>query len=101
PARAGRAGGARPRRGARRGALGGARSRGRARVSRRPVGARAAPLVLVIAALLGGACASTSGDAYLNAMAAGERAYHAGRYREAARAFSGAAARAERLKDRD
>lgn len=70
-------------------------------MSRRPVGARAAPLVLVIAALLGGACASTSSDAYLNAMAAGERAYHAGRYREAARAFSGAAARAERLKDRD
>lgn len=47
------------------------------------------------------ACGSAQNDAHLGALAAGQRAYHAGRYVEAARAFSDAAARAERVKDRD
>ncbi|WP_437679892.1 tetratricopeptide repeat protein [Sorangium sp. So ce131] len=56
---------------------------------------------LALASLLVPACAATRGDAYLDAMAAGARAYHAGRYREAAGAYDGAAARALRVKDRD
>jgi len=46
-------------------------------------------------------CAPTYGDAYLNSIAAGERAYGAGRYDEAARAYDEAAERALRVKDRD
>jgi TolA-binding protein len=41
------------------------------------------------------------GDAYLSALAAGRRAYHAGRYVEAARAYDDAASKALRVKDRD
>ncbi|WP_437601874.1 tetratricopeptide repeat protein [Sorangium sp. So ce590] len=63
--------------------------------------ASAAAVALAIAALLGPACAPARGDAYLAALAAGERAYHAGRYHEAARSFDGAASRALRVKDRD
>ncbi|WP_437337294.1 tetratricopeptide repeat protein [Sorangium sp. So ce394] len=63
--------------------------------------AAASALALAIAALLGPACAPARGDAYVAAMAAGERAYHAGRYHEAARSFDGAASRALRVKDRD
>ncbi|MGK4006366.1 tetratricopeptide repeat protein [Sorangium sp. So ce1036] len=70
-------------------------------MSRRASNAAAPALALALAALLGAACAAAPGDAYLDAMAKGSRAYHAGRYREAARAFDGAAARAERVKDRD
>lgn len=68
-------------------------------MSRRVVVTAAAPLLLALVALPG--CASTSGDAYLDAMAAAERALHAGRYHEAARSFSDAAQRARRVKDRD
>lgn len=60
--------------------------------------ARAIALAIAIAA---GACAPTLSDAYVHAFAAGQRAYHAGRYAEAARAFADAAGRAERVKDRD
>ncbi|EYF01690.1 Hypothetical protein CAP_7895 [Chondromyces apiculatus DSM 436] len=56
--------------------------------------------LLVALAALGG-CASRPGEAYEQAFAAGQRAYHAGRYAEAARAFAGATAEAERVKDRD
>lgn len=47
------------------------------------------------------ACAPVYGDAYLAALAAGRRAYHAGRYIEAARGYDDAAAKALRVKDRD
>lgn len=56
--------------------------------------------LLLVAALLAG-CAPERGEAYLVAFAAGERAFHAGRYVEAARALEQAAARARRVKDRD
>jgi tetratricopeptide (TPR) repeat protein len=46
-------------------------------------------------------CAPLRGEAYLTPFAAGERAFHAGRYLEAARAFDAAATKAERVKDRD
>ena len=49
----------------------------------------------------GGACAPVYGDAFLASFAAGERALHAGRYVEAARAYDDAAAKALRVKDRD
>ncbi|WP_437915688.1 tetratricopeptide repeat protein [Sorangium sp. So ce302] len=72
-------------------------------MSRRPRNAPAPTLAvaIAIAALLGPACAPVRGDAYLTAMTAGERAYHAGRYREAARSFDDAASQALRVKDRD
>lgn len=60
--------------------------------------ARAAAVAL---ALLGGACGPAWGDAYLDAMAAGQRAYHAGRYAEAGTHYAKAAEAAQRLKDRD
>jgi tetratricopeptide (TPR) repeat protein len=47
------------------------------------------------------ACAPSYGEAYLTSMAAGHRAYHAGRYQEAARAYDEAARKAKRVKDRD
>jgi tetratricopeptide (TPR) repeat protein len=53
------------------------------------------------AALLGLGCAPTYGDAYLASMATGHRAFEAGRYDEAARAYDDAAAHALRVKDRD
>ena len=61
-------------------------------------------LALALAIALGipaAGCAPAISDAYLNTFAAGQRAYHAGRYEEAARAFADAAGRAERVKDRD
>src|SRR5262249_28042927 len=45
--------------------------------------------------------APTLGEAYVDAMAAGARAYHAGRYEEAAHAYDLAAGQALRVKDRD
>ena len=59
---------------------------------------------VALAALLAGAgvaCAPTYGKPYLDAMAAGDRAFGAGRYDEAARAYDDAAAKALRVKDRD
>jgi len=55
-----------------------------------------AALLLALAA-----CAPVYGDAYLAALAAGRRAYHVGRYLDAARAYDDAAAKALRVKDRD
>ena len=46
-------------------------------------------------------CAIPYGEAYLASFASGERAFHAGRYDEAARAFDEAAGKAKRPKDRD
>ncbi len=63
---------------------------------------RAGPALLLAAlgpACLG--CAPDLGDAYVAAFAAGERAFHAGRFVEAAAAWDGAAAKAKRVKDRD
>jgi tetratricopeptide (TPR) repeat protein len=78
---------------------GGAQAGGAPRAARpRPAQRLAVALAL---ALLLPACGPAYGDAYLGALAAGERAYHAGRYAEAARAFSNAASQAERVKDRD
>ena len=56
---------------------------------------------LCIAALLTGACAPSLPRPYLEAKAAGHRAYGAGRYDEAAKHFREAAAKAQRRKDRD
>jgi tetratricopeptide (TPR) repeat protein len=56
---------------------------------------------LLAALVLAAGCAPTYGDAYLRAMAAGQRAYSAGRYDEAAAAFERAAGDALRVKDRD
>ncbi|MFO0592208.1 MAG: tetratricopeptide repeat protein [Polyangiaceae bacterium] len=47
------------------------------------------------------ACGPAWGDSYLDAMAAGQRAYHAGRYGEAAALYQKAVDSAQRLKDRD
>jgi TolA-binding protein len=55
-------------------------------------------------AIAGGAiagCGPAWGDAYLDAMAAGQRSYHAGRYGEAEKAYAQAVDAAQRLKDRD
>ena len=57
--------------------------------------------LLPIAFGLGLGCAPVYGDAYLGSLAAGHRAYHAGRYEEAARAYDRAAGEALRVKDRD
>ncbi len=46
-------------------------------------------------------CAPELGKPYLDAFAAGDRAFHAGRYDEAARAWDDAAGKARRVKDRD
>ena len=46
-------------------------------------------------------CAPVRGDAYLAAFAGAERAFHAGRFVEAASAWDDAAGRALRVKDRD
>ncbi len=46
-------------------------------------------------------CAPEISEAYRDAFAAGERAFHAGRYDEAARAWDDAAGKARRVKDRD
>jgi tetratricopeptide (TPR) repeat protein len=55
--------------------------------------------LLVASAALG--CNPSWGDAYLHSLAAGTRAYHGGRYLEAAAAYHDAAAKAQRVKDRD
>src|SRR5207249_2600499 len=47
------------------------------------------------------ACAPAYGDAYTAALASGRRAYHDGRYLDAARAYDDAAGKALRIKDRD
>ena len=60
--------------------------------------AQAAALLL---ALLAGACGPAWGDAYLDAMSAGQRAYNAGRYAEAEAEYAKAVEAAQRLKDRD
>jgi TolA-binding protein len=62
---------------------------------------RGLALAGVLAALLSGGCGPAWGDAYLDAMAAGQRAYHAGRYGEAATLYAKAVESAQRLKDRD
>ena len=62
------------------------------------LGAGILGLALLVA---GSACAPVYGDAFLASFAAGERALHAGRYIEAARAYDEAATRALRVKDRD
>jgi len=59
---------------------------------------RAAAIAATIA--LAG-CAPDRGEAYLLSFAAAERAFHAGRFPEAARAWNDAAAKARRVKDRD
>ena len=61
--------------------------------------AGAAALLALLA--LSGGCAPVRGDAYLAAFAGAERAFHAGRFTEAAAAWDDAAARALRVKDRD
>jgi tetratricopeptide (TPR) repeat protein len=58
--------------------------------------ARASLLALSLAA-----CGPSLGDAYEASFAKGQRAYHAGRYEEAAKAYEEAAQNAERIKDRD
>jgi len=55
---------------------------------------------LVISALLVG-CTPSYGEPFLRSFAEGARAYHAGRYVEAARAYGAAADKAQRIKDRD
>ena len=63
---------------------------------------RARPLVVAIAiAATSMGCTPAWGEAYLHAVATGTRAYHAGRYLEAAQAYHDAAAKALRAKDRD
>lgn len=59
-----------------------------------------APLSL-LAIAAAAACAPSYAEGYLKAMAHGQRAYQAGRYDEAARAFELAADGATRVKDRD
>jgi tetratricopeptide (TPR) repeat protein len=54
-----------------------------------------------IALIFLGGCAPERGEAYLAAFAAGQRAFHAGRWVEAAKAWDGAAEAARRVKDRD
>jgi tetratricopeptide (TPR) repeat protein len=61
-------------------------------------GAGIVGLALLVA---GGACAPVYGDAFLASFAAGQRALHAGRYVECARAYDDAAGKALRVKDRD
>ena len=63
---------------------------------------RAAALACTLAAALSSfGCGPAWGDAYLDAMAAGQRAYPAGRYGEAATLYAKAVESAQRLKDRD
>ena len=63
---------------------------------------RAAALRTIVAlATLAAGCAPVRGDAYLAAFAGAERAFHAGRFTEAAAAWDDAAGRALRVKDRD
>lgn len=61
---------------------------------------RAIALALSFAAI-GAGCGPAWGDAYLDAMAAGQRAYHSGRYAEAAALYAKAVDAAQRVKDRD
>jgi tetratricopeptide (TPR) repeat protein len=66
---------------------------------------KASPLraaaALAAAVAFAAGCAPVYGDAYLAAFAGAERAFHAGRYAEAAAGWDDAAGRAIRLKDRD
>jgi tetratricopeptide (TPR) repeat protein len=61
---------------------------------------RSAAAALALTALAVG-CAPERGEAYDAAFAQGERAFHAGRWTEAAAAWDGAAGKARRVKDRD
>lgn len=70
-------------------------------MTRSPRAVLAAIIGLTLAPAGSAGCAPTYGDAYLEAFAAGERALLAGRHDEAARAFSSAALKARRVKDRD
>lgn len=70
-------------------------------MTRRPPSASGRALALALALVGATACAPVIGEAYLNAVSAGERAYGAGRFEEAARAFDDAAGKATRVKDRD
>lgn len=75
-------------------------ARGLGRV--RAVVAAGAPLTLALTlALTSLACRSGPNDGFALSFAAGARAYHAGRYDEAAARYRDAALRADRLKDRD
>lgn len=56
---------------------------------------------IALGASLLAACSPSVGDAYQHAFAAGQRAYHAGRYDEAVKHFEHAAKNATRVKDRD
>lgn len=63
---------------------------------------RALGAVLGVAiSALASACGPAWGDTYLDAMAAGQRSYHAGRYTEAETHYLQAVEAAQRLKDRD
>jgi tetratricopeptide (TPR) repeat protein len=57
--------------------------------------------ILLAGALFLAGCAPERGEAYDAAFAAGERAFHAGRWADAAEVWDGAAGRARRVKDRD
>lgn len=65
--------------------------------------ARLAPAILSAIAipLIAAGCAVDRGEAYVRSFAAAERAFHAGRWDEAAHAWSDAASKAKRVKDRD
>lgn len=76
-------------------------ARDAARGSRRGSGAALWCATAAAIALLAGGCGPAWGDAYLDAMAAGQRAYHAGRYSEAEAHYAEAVRAAQRLKDRD
>ena len=56
---------------------------------------------IVSALIASTSCAIDRGDAYVTSFAEAERAFHAGRWSEAARAWSDAAGKAKRVKDRD
>lgn len=55
---------------------------------------------IIVAALVAG-CGPSLGEAYEVSFAAGQRAFHAGRFEDAAKAFELAATKATRVKDRD
>ncbi len=65
---------------------------------RRKVGA---PIIFAALAATLSACGPSLGVKYEHSFAAGQRAFHAGRYEEAARDFERAAENATRVKDRD
>ncbi len=62
---------------------------------------RAAIVAIAALVAIAAGCAPDRGDAYLASFAAGQRAFHAGRWAECASAWSAAAGKARRVKDRD